>query len=171
MSNSELPEGLNPYALADKSTKLVGMISSHRLTRLQEATESLPEGFEVELLFDRDGSGRRVIEGAVDGEVSLICQRCLQACRQPVTGQFRLALVYNDEMAKSLPADLDPLLWLPDAQLDVAEIVEDELLLSLPMHALHPEGECTIETQFGDEPEAPTEERAPSPFDVLKDLK
>ena len=82
-----------------------------------------------------------------------------------------MALVYNDEMAKALPTHLDSLLLLPDEPMVIAEIIEDELLLCLPMHAMHPEGECQIETQFGADESEEIPEKAFNPFDVLKDLK
>ncbi len=89
-----------------------------------------------------------------------------------MSGEFSLALVYSDEMAKALPANLDSLLLLPDEPLDIAEIVEDELLLSLPMHAMHDTNDCQINTQFGmDEVSESTVTEAPNPFDILKDLK
>lgn len=171
MSNFELPDRINPYQMADKKAHLAGEVSTQRLKRLESATEGLNRSANAELDFDLDDSGRRVISGQVDGTVTVLCQRCLKPFDYELEGQFNLALVYNDEMAKALPADLDSLLLLPDQPLDVASIIEDELLLSLPMHAMHPEGECQIETQFGADESDEVTEKAPNPFDVLKDLK
>ena len=171
MSNFELPDRVNPYQLADKKTDLQGEISAQRLERLESTTEGVREPAQVKLSFDRDEAGRRVISGRVKGAANVQCQRCLEAYGCELEGEFNLALVYNDEMAKALPAHLDSLLLLPDEPLDVASIVEDELLLSLPMHAMHPEGDCRIETQFGADDSQELPEKAPNPFDVLKDLK
>lgn len=171
MSNFELPERINPYQLADKQGELEGVIAASRLPRLMQAATAINEPAGIHLVFKRDDSGRRIISGTVSCAVSLQCQRCLTSFSYELSGEFALALVYNDEMAKALPAELDPLLLMPDVQLEVAGIVEDELLLSLPMHAMHPEGNCQIETQFGMEEVDEAPERAPSPFDILKDLK
>ncbi|EAR09758.1 hypothetical protein MED297_16404 [Reinekea blandensis MED297] len=171
MSNFELPAQINPYALADKMSELEGEVSLDRLSRLDEATEGVIRTAQASLSFGRDASGRRVVSGQVDGAVNLLCQRCLKPFQYELAGSFKMALVYNDEMARSLPTDLDSLLLLPDQPLDVAQIVEDELLLCLPMHAVHPDGECQIETQFGAEESEGEPEKAPNPFDVLKDLK
>ena len=170
MSNFEMPENINPYQLADKQAGLEGVVPALRLNRLSQAVVSIDKPAEAQLSFKRDDSGRRVIEGKVFCAVSLECQRCMEPYPVELSGEFTLAIVYNDEMARALPAGLDSLLHLPDEQLDVASIIEDELLLCLPMHAMHPEGDCKIETQFGlDEVEdAPSK---PNPFDVLKDLK
>lgn len=171
MSNFELPDRVNPYQLADKKTALTGEVSPQRLKRLEEASEGLSQSAQVSLSFDLDESGRRVITGQVKGAAELLCQRCLKPFRNELSGEFNLALVYNDEMAKALPTHLDALLLLPDEPLDVAVIIEDELLLSLPMHAMHPEGECQIETQFGADESAEEATETYNPFDVLKDLK
>ena len=171
MSNFELPDRVNPYQLADKLTLLEGVISAKRLKRLDETTAGIDESAQVSLRFDRDESGRRLIFGHVTAIVNLQCQRCLQVYGSKLDGDFTLTLVYNDEMAIALPAHLDALLLLPDALLDVADIVEEELLLSLPMHAMHPDSECRIETQFGTDESKGSPEKAPNPFDVLKVLK
>jgi uncharacterized protein len=171
MSNFELPDRVNPYQMADKKADLSGEVNTERLERLAEATEGLLRSAKADLSFDLDDSGRRVITGQVNGSVNVLCQRCLQPFAYELAGSFKLALVYNDEMAKALPTDLDSLLLLPDQPLDPASIIEDELLLSLPMHAMHPNGECQIETQFGTDEIGDEPEKAPSPFDVLKDLK
>lgn len=171
MSNFELPERVNPYQLADKKSELEGEVSPQRLKRLEEATEGISQPAQVNLSFDLDEAGRRVITGQVKGAANLLCQRCLKPFHNELTGAFNLALVYNDEMGKALPTHLDSLLLLPDEPLDVAGIVEDELLLSLPMHAMHPTGECQIETQFGADESAGEPAKTYNPFDVLKDLK
>jgi len=171
MSNFELPDRINPYQMADKKSDLSGEIETKRLKRLEAATEGLPKPANATVSFDLDGSGRRVISGQVSGTANLLCQRCLKAFSYDLEGEFNLALVYNDEMAKSLPAHLDSLMLLPDEPLDVAQIVEDELLLCLPMHAMHPEGDCRIETQFGADESGESPVKAPNPFDILKDLK
>jgi uncharacterized protein len=171
MSNFEIPERVNPYQMADKKSELIGEVSRERLKRLESSTEGLTESAHASVNFDLDESGRRVIFGQVSGTANLLCQRCLKPYEFKLAGSFRMALVYNDEMAKALPTHLDSLLLLPDEPMDVAEIIEDELLLCLPMHAMHPEGECQIETQFGADESEEIPEKAFNPFDVLKDLK
>jgi uncharacterized protein len=171
MSNFELPEHVNPYQLADKETSLDGVISGSRLKRLAQATAGEPSEANATLRFFRDESNRRVIAGQVKGVATLQCQRCLNTFGYSLSGEFQLALVYNDEMSKALPEHLDALMLLPDETLDVAEVVEEELLLCLPIHAKHSEDDCRIETQFGEVEAEQETVKAPNPFDVLKDLK
>lgn len=173
MSKSELPERVDAYKLADQGPQnLEGVVTSARLLRLEDAVLSQDAEFNARLNFDRDAEQRRIVTGEVSGQVVLECQRCLQPVSVALDGHFTMAVVYNDEMAKALPADIDPLMLLPDEPLVVAELVEDELLLCLPMHAMHDDGECQIKTEF--KPDDAGVEEAPvkdSPFKVLESLK
>lgn len=56
----------------------------------------------------------------------------------PLQTQVNLAVVLNEDQAKLLPKSLDP--WLLEGETDDAdlyEVLEDELLLSLPIVAAH----------------------------------
>lgn len=173
MSKSELPERVDAYKLADQGPQILeGVVPSTRLARLTDAVLSLDVEFTAALSFSRDAEQRRIVAGDVSGQVVLECQRCLQPVSVALNGQFTMAVVYNEEMAKALPADIDPLMLLPDEPLVVADLVEDELLLCLPMHAMHDEGECQIQTEFA--PDDSEVEEAPvkdNPFKVLESLK
>jgi len=175
MSKSELPDHLDAYKLAEQKVSLSGQVSPARLTRLGDAVLRIDDSIEAQLDFFQDEEYRRIVAGQVSGSVELECQRCLQPMTQQLDSQFRLAIVYNDEMAKALPADDEPLMLLPDESLDPAVILEEELLLCLPLQAMHDETECRIQTEF-----APAEEERASaepepardnPFQVLASLK
>ena len=173
MSKSELPDRVDAYKLADQLTHLEGVVASTRLSRLAEAVLSQDAEFKASLDFNRDAEQRRVVTGEVSGSVELECQRCLQAVKHTIDSRFHLAIVYNDEMAKALPSGLEPLMLLPNQPLDVAEVIEDEVLLSLPMHAMHAPGECEIQTEFKpDDSEAgEVPAQKDNPFKVLESLK
>lgn len=175
MSKSELPDHLDAYKLADQSVSISGQVSASRLTRLNGAVLRLDDSIEAELDFFQDEEHRRIVAGHVSGRVELECQRCLQPMVQPLDSDFRLAIVYNDEMAKALPADDEPLMLLPDEALDPATIVEEELLLCLPLQAMHDEAECRIQTEFAPAPDevasSDEETSRENPFQVLASLK
>lgn len=172
MSNSELPERIDAYKLTDQGSRLEGVVSSVRLERLADAVLSQDAQFNAVLNFNRDTEQRRVVEGSISGNVEMECQRCLQPVAFHLDSRFALAVVHNDEMAKALPASFEPLLLMPDQPLLVAEVLEDELLLSLPMHAMHAEGECEIQTEFKPEGESESEQpEKENPFKVLESLK
>lgn len=114
------------------------------------------------------------IEGVAAGKLSirataeLTCQRCLAPVRRELESESRLAFVPSDEMP--VPAEHEAVACDPH-RLDLAALVEDELLLALPLIARHAEGEAcalplgTAAQEVKDEP-APTRR----PFAGLKDL-
>lgn len=114
------------------------------------------------------------IEGVAAGElgvqasVLLTCQRCLGPLRRVLESTSRLAFVASDEVP--VPAEREAVACDPH-RLDLAALVEDELLLALPLIARHAPGEaCTLPDAAAaqvvtDEPGATRR-----PFAGLKDL-
>ena len=101
----------------------------------------------------------------IDGEVGLICQRCLTPFRYPIVSEAVLVLARDeadaDETEERLDDDSIDVIVGSTTQ-DLLQLVEDEALLSLPLSARH-------EVCPGDAPEIP-QEKPDSPFAVLKKL-
>ncbi len=84
-----------------------------------------------------------LLAGAVSCQVSLTCQRCLRAVRYRLGGDFLLALLRGEDEASDLPARFDPLVLANNDELEVNRVIEDELLLDLPISPMHgSESEC-----------------------------
>ena len=102
----------------------------------------------------------------VTAAVRLVCQRCLQ----PMTAELRSesAVAFAIEDSERLPAGYELIAGDPK-RVDLAELVEDELLLALPPIPRHVAGAtCRLPgTAAAEEPAAPEMRR---PFAGLKDL-
>jgi uncharacterized protein len=87
--------------------------------------------------------GRPILTLVVDTTVMLLCQRCLEPYRQALSVE-RVFPIARDEAQLELWERDDPLLdaMVADPELDVLTLVEDEILLSLPVVPRHPLGEC-----------------------------
>ncbi len=88
-------------------------------------------------------AGRPALRVEVRGELTLVCQRCLGP------HAFRLEIdtilpVARDESELARWEQEDPLqdALVADPRLDVLDLIEDEVLLSLPVVPMHPPGEC-----------------------------
>ena len=91
--------------------------------------------------FRREG-GFAVAELSVTGGVQLICQRCLKYMRQPVDGHARIALVVSETEADRVPPEFEPV-RAPEGRVRVLDLVEEEVLLALPIVPLHEDlSEC-----------------------------
>ena len=89
-----------------------------------------------------DGAGRPALAICVDGNVSVECQRCLGPLVVPVARRTVTLLAKSDGDADALDADSDDEVLVADHPLDPNELVEDELLLTLPFAPTHDPGAC-----------------------------
>jgi len=95
------------------------------------------------LIEGRLGGGRPVLNLKVQTTVRLTCQRCLETFALPLSIESELWLARDEaELARWEAEDALVDAVLADERLDVRELVEDEILLSLPVAPRHPEGEC-----------------------------
>ncbi len=88
--------------------------------------------------FTRQG-GLTVAQLGVRGSATLECQRCMRPMEFPVDSQVRVALVATEADAARVPEDLEPML-APGGRISIAELITEELSLSLPIVPLHEEG-------------------------------
>ena len=100
--------------------------------------------------------------------VSLTCQRCLQPQDEALQIDRRFRFVRGeDEAARLDEMSEDDVLELPP-RLDLHDLVEDELLLAMPLVPRHPR--CPTPLPLPDDLDAP-EEPAPNPFAALAALR
>lgn len=105
---------------------------------------------------------------AVDAEVVLTCQRCLGPVRRTLASDSQL--VFAAEGTPELPPGHEAIDGDPH-RLDLAALVEDELLLALPIIPQHEAGEaCALPAGEGESPDAAATAEMRRPFAGLKDL-
>jgi uncharacterized protein len=80
--------------------------------------------------------GFPVAELTLHGAATLECQRCLQPMSVPVDTAVRVALVASEAEAARVPAELEAVL-APRGRISIGELIREELLLTLPIVALH----------------------------------
>ena len=117
--------------------------------------------------FDRDALQVPFVEVRVDAELPLECQRSLQMFLHPVHVVQRLGLVLDEADEAGLPPDYEPLLVPADGMLRPMELVEDELILAVPVVPVKPGTELP-EQEW---PEAGGDEAQANPFAALAGLK
>jgi len=170
MSKSSLPDYVNPRRLAVQGMSLEGQLSADSFKRIAEVASITSQGVEVSLKFFCDEENYKIISGTVEVELDLDCQRCLSPVNVKVASEFEVAIAASDESAKNIPRHYEPVIVEEDT-LDLVPLIEEELLLALPMHAYHER--CDVQMSFGDAEldAAEVEETTPNPFQVLANLK
>jgi uncharacterized protein len=89
------------------------------------------------VLFRRE-SGLVVAALEVSGAVELVCQRCLRSMPWKIDGSALVALIANESQVDRVPEQLEPML-APGGKVSLRDLVEEEVMLSLPIVALHEE--------------------------------
>ena len=143
-----------------------GSLQVAGLARLQDML--FDEEGQVDFLLKggRDRRGRPTVYLEISGLLHLRCQRCMGALGHPLFVANTLLLVGADE---PLPEETDapdaPDCIVADAAMDVATLIEDEILLGLPFAPRHPDGTCGVHD------DAERSRRDASPFAGLAALK
>tara|TARA_R110000824_G_scaffold288508_2_gene476649 strand:+ start:239987 stop:240553 length:567 start_codon:yes stop_codon:yes gene_type:complete len=123
----------------------------------------------VELNYIVDEEGRFLISGRMNGLVDLTCQRCLQGVEHKLSTEFKVQILDELEEGgdRELAEDELDVALAQEGQLDLLGLLEDELILSLPLVAYHDELNCN-EALVALKASA---QNKPSPFAELETLK
>jgi uncharacterized protein len=169
--SGQLPETIKPQSLVDNEGHVSGFTALDKMERLAALLENSAGTVETQLDFGRDARGIRFIRGSIRGELPLRCQRCLEAVTYPVDIDLSLALVVSEDQADRLPEGYEPL-FFDSTTLSLITLIEDELLLALPIVAMHPEDECSAnKTAVSNRAETDPALEKPHPFASLAQLK
>jgi uncharacterized protein len=157
---------LDPRRFADLGKHFAGKIPLRSFSRLASLLVENSGSAEFELSFQREGQ-RAVIRGRVRAELQLDCQRCRGPVAFDAVSDICLAVVEVLDEVGRLPEAYEPLL-LEAPTVKLVELLEDELLLSLPQVPMHGFGECEAARASEPVEDATAEE---NPFAVLAELK
>jgi len=167
------------FDLIARGAHLEGEVDPWALPRVAEQLEAWSEapaqdsgagGNRIHWRIDgtADSAGHPALKLVLDGEMPLTCQRCLDGFALPVAQRTRLLVARTEAELAALDDSGEDEVVLGSSPLDALELVEEELLLSLPYAPRHAEGQCPVAAQDGP---AVGESASASPFATLADLK
>lgn len=170
------PRRLDVAAFSASAGELSGQWTLAELPRLADSVlDAEPPGAPVH--WQAEGEQRPVTGGAPEiwlrlsaqAGVSMRCQRCLGAMPVPLDVDRWVRFVADAAEAEALDAELEDDVLELERQTDLRELVEDELLLALPLVPRHEACPQPLSAAAGED-EAPAEDR-PNPFAALAQLK
>lgn len=146
-----------------------GRLPLSSMARLRETLVDAEGEVVYSLEFDRDPLQVPYVELRIEARLPLQCQRSLERFLLPVSIVQRLGLLRDDGEADEavLPEGYEALFVPADGELRPAELVEDELILAVPVVPVSP-GSESVERDW---PVQPDDEIRANPFSVLAGLK
>ena len=155
--------------IADKIGNFAGLVDIVEADLAALDADKIPQDWREAALTGRLEFGfadarQRIatIEGEVSATIDAVCQRCLGSLRLPLTAELRLMPVSGTDQAEEI-SEFD--VWeLDDEMVCPADIVEEALIMAMPLVAMHPVAE-----ECGSfEPVADDAEQTTKPFAHLK---
>ena len=171
MQKVKLPISVDPVRAAQKHLELEARIPKELMSRLVESTISVHSDINTSFTFDIDRQKLRIFHGKANVAVELICQRCNAPMIYQCEAEFTYCPVHNEEQENNLPDAYEAIYYDENGEVNLHQVVEDELILTLPQIAKHAIEECQqseFELTFG---EIDEEEQRPNPFEALAKLK
>ena len=153
---------IDSVEFARDGEQLSGGVPVGELARLADSLYDAGGEIRFDLSGGSDSRQRLRLELAVAGSINLQCQRCLGSLVFPVSVRSNLLVLTGPSGGET--AEIDDLDGVPaSAQTDVWSLVEDEILLAIPLAPRHDAGQCSpvVDT---------TADKAASPFAMLAKL-
>jgi len=172
MQKVKIPITIDPTRTAQKRLSYDGIIPMNTLTRFTELLADSAGDVAVLVNCGTDEQGLVFIEGQARCTVSLTCERCGDLMSLAIDSSFAYTPVKGDDSAHDdIPERYDVIEKNEHGEVNLRQLVEDELILALPLFPMHDVDQCDptkLQTSFGHiEPEP----EKPNPFAILQELK
>ena len=181
MSANTFPAQIEPFKWAEQGFTWSGTLPLSRFARIaREAVGSIDDQLiNIDCKLSMDAFHRIVwLSGRCETLVPMECQRCLESVEISLVSDFHLALIDDESLIERLDEDADFIVlgesesttkgdYSAPATVDLLSLLEDELLLLLPLSPKH--SACEHKHQPAEE--EVVEEKRDNPFDVLAGLK
>lgn len=136
------PGTFDPFRLSSERGEITGSLDVAKSDRLADRLAEGPGSVAWRIAGTKDSMGRPALSIVMSGQVPLECQRCLAQFDLPVDQRTLTLLAKSEADADALDAGSDEEVLVADRALDPIELVEDELLLTLPYAPMHADGDC-----------------------------
>jgi uncharacterized protein len=164
-----LPDRVDSAHLADNSMVLERAYPLAEMLRLQDLLADARGSVRARFAFAKVESGRAGVTVSVEANPQLVCQRCLQDFAYAASGSSEIEFSSGSDVGEAnSPRELYA---TNEGWVSLRELAEEELLLALPIVAMHtPEtcGQAQID-EAGGETQDMSGDRS-RPFTVLQDL-
>lgn len=167
-------------SLAQKNGVVNRMVAADELPRFTAACK-LTEDVKVEAHFRLDDQGRICVAAEISSRIDVDCHLCNESVVWPLSMAFKALVAFDEQQANewterssASSSEVEHIIVAAGQHLDVAELIEDELILGLPRQVCFDEKCANMpELRFVDKDGKATED-LPSdrqlPFQGLREL-
>ena len=131
----------DPLKFARGRQSLEGNLTVASMVRLKDGLASDVGKVEYRLIGFLNEVGAPCLRCQVSGTLKMICQRCLEPMNYALNVDSVLLLTTDANLLQNDDPEA-PDVIMAQQDLPVADLVEEEILLVLPMAPLHAAGEC-----------------------------
>ena len=130
------PHQFDPKLMVDQNRELVGALPANGMSRLRNVALSMGPEVLVQLQFSFGLYGLPRISGKVSYALGMRCERCLDEVKFVLEPTIQVLLKSeNESVAKE--SEEHEFYEYSDNNLELANLIEDELLLVLPLAPKH----------------------------------
>ena len=162
---------LYPYQLCERDTRLQGELALSSLVRLTDMLSLLDGVVLYHITFSRDIERYHRVQVKAQAQLPLDCQRCLSVFQYPIEIDSLLSPVRGDQEIQRLPEAYEPLLVSATESVVLSELIEEELMLAMPLMPKHPDQQCPLPVQLDYPAAVSITPEAPNPFAILDVLR
>lgn len=170
MSEENIPQKVDPFRFAENAIRLQGLLPVKDMQRLCEVLHEETGEIGVDIEFGKNEQGIRFVTGQLSGTLQLQCQRCMEPLAYEITNKIWLAIVHTEDEAEDLPTGYDSIV-VKDGILVIQDMVEDELIVSMPVVPMHDPKDCKVTLPLIIESDQATQMEKESPFKVIEFLR
>ena len=161
----EHPLAILPERIATRPQVFEGDVDLDDMPDLADSLANRDAKLHYTVSARLDAQRRKVVSCIIEGFAFLTCQTSLEPFRHDISIEERLVLVDDEARLPAVEDESDTEDFIvADGPVDIRDLVEDAVLLALPMMPRKPGLEPVGEAK-------PTEEPKPSPFAALQGLK
>ena len=163
--NKRLPGQLKLFNFAKKEISLSGLYQISDFPKISEIASNKRDSVRVDLSFYIKNNKTPCVDGIIELEIVLACQRCLEDLSIALKIDFNLAFIRHDQESEGLDSHYE-IYVTEEEELATHDLISDEILLSIPMVPTH-DYDCIKEINKQEIVEGKSE----NPFAILKKIK
>ena len=177
MTKEYSPDRLDIKAFVQAGTPLTGHDSLLKYERLAQEAKRLHPDLYVdwqatgELRPVPGEAGQQWLHLQAQSTFPMVCQRCLGPVDVPLTVDRSFRFVADEATAEALDDEVEEDLLAFSREFDLRELIEDELLMSMPVVPRHDECPEHVPMEAVDEDFEAASAEKPNPFAALAGLR